>query len=168
MAAHYGGIVEYIWKRVSRFDFDKYWKMREYVVSHSGCVLSYYYLYRIKKMDAYHNASLGTHIGFTSAFFKSRPVLPHGLNGIIISNDSIIGKNVQIYHQVTIAGWNEKSPVIGDNVVIGAGAKIIGGAHIGNGAKIGVGCVVTIDVPENATVVMSKPRILIDGKEQKL
>ena len=36
MAAHYGGIVEYIWKRVSRFDFDKYWKMREYVVSHSG------------------------------------------------------------------------------------------------------------------------------------
>lgn len=59
---------------------------------------------------------------------------------------------------------NEKSPVIGDNVVIGAGAKIIGGAYIGNGA----GCVVTIDVPENATVVMSKPRILIDGKEQKL
>lgn len=58
--------------------------------------------------------------------------------------------------------------MIGDNVVIGAGAKIIGGAHIGNGAKIGAGCVVTIDVPENATVVMSKPRILIDGKEQKL
>lgn len=55
MAAHYGGIVEYIWKRVSRFDFDKYWKMREYVVSHSGDVLSYYYLYRIKKMDAYNS-----------------------------------------------------------------------------------------------------------------
>ena len=36
MAASYGGITAWIWKKVSHFDFDKYWKMREYVTSHRG------------------------------------------------------------------------------------------------------------------------------------
>lgn len=160
MAASYGGITAWIWKKVSRFDYDKYWKMREYVTSHGG-VKAYYYLYQIKKMDAFHNASLGTHIGFSSAKFEERPYLPHGLNGIIVSNDAIIGRQCQLYHQVTIGGGNGGSPVIGDNVLIGAGAKIIGPVKIGNNVKIGAGCVVTIDVPDDATVVMDKPRIIL-------
>lgn len=160
MAANYGGITAWIWKKVSHFDYDKYWKMREYVTSHRG-VKAYYYLYQIKKMDAFHNASLGTHIGFSSAKFEERPYLPHGLNGIIVSNDAIIGKQCQLYHQVTIGGGNGGSPVIGDNVLIGAGAKIIGPVKIGNNVKIGAGCVVTIDVPDDATVVMDKPRIIL-------
>lgn len=168
MAVQYGRFISWIWKQTSHLDFDKYWKRREYIVTHpKGGVKAYYYLWSIKRIDAYHNSSLGTHIGNPSAYFKEKPILPHGLNGIIISNDSTIGKNVQIYHQVTIAGWDGKSPVIGDNVLIGAGAKIIGNAHIGNGAKIGAGCVVTGYVPDNATVVMSKPRIIIDGVEEK-
>ncbi|WP_113808598.1 DapH/DapD/GlmU-related protein [Enterococcus faecium] len=119
-------------------------------------------MYQIKKMDAFHNASLGTHIGFSSAKFEERPYLPHGLNGIIVSNDAIIGRQCQLYHQVTIGGGNGGSPVIGDNVLIGAGAKIIGPVKIGNNVKIGAGCVVTIDVPDNATVVMDKPRIILN------
>lgn len=126
-----------------------------------GGVKAYYYLYQIKKMDAFHNASLGTHIGFSSAKFEERPYLPHGLNGIIVSNDAIIGRQCQLYHQVTIGGENGGSPVIGDNVLIGAGAKIIGPVKIGNNVKIGAGCVVTIDVPDDATVVMDKPRIIL-------
>lgn len=54
---------------------------------------------------------------------------------------------------------------MGDNVFVGAGAKIIGPVHIGNGAKIGAGCVVVTDVPDDAVVVMHKPRILVSGKE---
>lgn len=126
-----------------------------------GGVKAFYYLYCIKKMDAFHNASLGTHIGFNSAKFADRPYLPHGLNGIIVSNDAIIGKECQLYHQVTIGGGNGGSPVIGDNVLIGAGAKIIGPVKIGNNVKIGAGCVVAVDVPDNATVIMEKPRIII-------
>lgn len=45
-----------------------------------------------------------------------------------------------------IGGGNGGSPVIGDNV------------------KIGAGCVVAVDVPDNATVVMDKPRIIIRQK----
>lgn len=161
MVASYGGITAWLWKKVSHFDYEKYWKMREYIVSHRGGIKAYYYLYRIKKRDVYHNASLGTHIGFDSAKFAECPYLPHGLNGIIVSNDAVIGKKCQIYHQVTIGGGNGGSPVIGDNVLIGAGAKIIGSVKIGNNLKIGAGCIVVMDIPDNATVVMDKPRIII-------
>lgn len=161
MVASYKGIMSFIWRRVSHFDYEKYWEMREYVCSHTGGLKAYFYLYRIKKMDAFHNASLGTHIGFNSAQFKGRPFLPHGLNGIIVSNDAVIGEKCQLYHHVTIGGGNEGSPIIGDNVLIGAGAKLIGAIKIGNNVKIGAGCVVAIDIPDNATVVMDKPRIII-------
>lgn len=50
--------------------------------------------------------------------------------------------------------------MIGDNVYIGAGAKIIGNVHVGNNVKIGANCVVFMDVPDNCTVVMPKPRII--------
>lgn len=114
-------------------------------------------------MDAYHNASLGTHISFDSAIFIGRLYLPDGLNGIVVSNEAVIEKQCRLYHQITIGGGNGGSPIIGDNVLIGAGAKIIGSVKIGNNVKIGSGCIVTIDVPDNATVVMDKPRIILHG-----
>ena len=49
----------------------------------------------------------------------------------------------------------------GDNRLKGAGAKIIGNVKIGNNVRIGANCCVTVDVPDNATVVMDKPRIII-------
>lgn len=55
--------------------------------------------------------------------------------------------------------------MIGDNVFIGAGAKIIGKVKIGNNVKIGAGCIVVTDVPDNAVVVMNKPRIIIKQAE---
>ena len=45
---------------------------------------------------------------------------------------------------------------------IGAGAKIIGSITIGDNVKVGAGCIVVMDVPDNATVVMHKPRIIIN------
>ncbi len=53
------------------------------------------------------------------------------------------------------------APVIGDNVYIGAGAKIIGGIRIGNNVRVGANCMVTSDIPDNATVVLSTPRVIL-------
>ena len=164
-AASYGGIKAWIWKKVSGFDYDKYWKMREYVINSRGGVLAWYYLYKVKKIDARHLSSLGTHIGFNSAQFAERPYLPHGLNGIIVSKDAVIGNRCQLYHQVTIGGGNGGAPTIGDDVLIGAGAKIIGPVKIGNRVKIGAGCIVAVDVPDDASVVMEKPRVIIKKDE---
>lgn len=116
-----------------------------------------------KKCDAYNCASLGTDIG-RGAFFKSTPKSPHGINGIIVNPNAIIGEHAYIYQQVTI-GDNGKgeynAPVIGDNVVIGAGVKILGKIKIGNNVKIGANAVVVEDVPDNATVVAPRARIII-------
>lgn len=56
---------------------------------------------------------------------------------------------------------NGGAPIIGDNVFIGAGAKIIGKIKIGNNVNIGAGCIVVTDIPDNVTVVMNKPRIIL-------
>lgn len=65
------------------------------------------------------------------------------------------------FQQVTLAQDDDGfAPSIGDNVLIGAGAKIIGNVKIGNNVKIGSNCIVVEDIPDNATVVMNKPRII--------
>ena len=107
----------------------------------------------IKRCDAFNNATLGTHLGF-GASFADIPHLPHGLYGIVVTHNAVIGKNVTIYHQVTIGQGKDGAHKIGDDVQIGAGA-------IGNRVKIGAGCVVTDSIPDGATVVMEKPRIIL-------
>ena len=123
-------------------------------------------LFRIKRVDAKNLATMGTHLQ-KSARFVSPPNLPHGLYGIIVTHNAIIGRNVTIFHQVTIGEGNGGAPTIGDNVFIGAGAKIIGNITIGNNVKIGANCVVFMDVPDNCTVVLPKPRIIIHEQSEE-
>lgn len=156
-------IEKFIRGHLQYYNEKKYWKRRNIIMnnaSHFPKFLKYYYLYYIKKTDAFNNATLGTHIGF-GASFKDIPNFPHGLYGIVISHNAIIGKNVTIYHQVTIGEGKNGAPQIGDNVIIGAGAIVIGNVIIGNRVKIGAGCVVTNSIPDDATVVMKKPRIIL-------
>jgi serine acetyltransferase len=119
-----------------------------------------WYLYKIKKMDAFNNSSFGTDLN-QGALFHTPPDLPHGPNGIIVGHDCIIGKNVRIHQQVTIAAGNV---VIGDNVLIGAGAKILPNVTIGNNVKIGANCVVVENIPDDTTVVLQKPRVIQNKK----
>lgn len=76
-----------------------------------------------------------------------------------------------IYQQVTI-GSNDLqnsrgggAPTIGNNCLIGAGAKIIGDVHVGNNVRIGANAIVVDDVPDNCTVVMNKPRVIVRNNE---
>lgn len=148
--------------RVQRYNHEKYWRYRQIVVDPSrGSKLGdLWRLYYIKRADAFHNASMGTHRNL-GACFATPPHLPHGLNGIIVSHNAVIGANCVIFHQVTIGEGKNGAPVIGDNVRIGAGAKIIGGIRVGSNVKIGAGCVVAKDVPDNATVVSAEARVII-------
>lgn len=146
---------------VQRYDHEKYWRRRAIVVdagkgSVPGDLLR---LYWIKRADAFNNASMGTHRN-CGARFAEPPRLPHGLNGIIVSHNAVIGKNCTIFHQVTIGEGRGGAPVIGDDVLIGAGAKIIGGVHIGDRVRIGAGCVVMEDIPDDTTVLPPEPRMI--------
>lgn len=156
---------------IQHYNPEKYWKMRDVVISPSRGrlhkLLQIFYLLRIKKMDAFNNASMGTDIGF-GAHFDSPPHLQHGLNGIIVSHYASIGKNAWIAQQVTIGQAIDKNvaPVIGDNVIIGAGAKIIGDVHIGSNVTIGANAVVTHDIPDNCFCAGVPARVIRNIEKQ--
>lgn len=156
-------LTRFIMNQIQHYNYDKYWEMRQEVVnpqSNLSKFIRLIYLFRIKKMDAYHNSSMGTDLG-KGAIFDSAPYLPHGPNGIIIGHDVKIGKNCTICHQVTVMqGTSSKSVVIGDNCILGAGSKIVGGVHIGNNVQVGANAVVVTDIPDNCTAVGVPARII--------
>lgn len=56
-------LVRLVMSRIQHYDHEKYWKMRAEVVnphSSKSKLTRLYYLYRIKKSDAFANASMGT------------------------------------------------------------------------------------------------------------
>lgn len=150
----------YLLSIIQRYNHKKYWKRRGIVVdpyNKTPFLIKLYFLYYIKKTDSYHHCSFGTNMN-AGAIFDSPPHLPHGPNGIIVGHDLHIGTNCTIYQQVTIAHGGGQ---IGDNVMLGAGSKILAGKNIGNNVKVGANCVIVEDIPDNATVVLPKPRIII-------
>lgn len=98
--------------------------------------------------------------------FNGALILPHGRHGIFTSKNAVIGKNVTIFHQVTIGSIMSEgskkmgSSIIGNNVLIGVGAKILGNVKVGNNVKIGANSVVLSDVPDNATVVCIPAKVI--------
>lgn len=153
---------------IQHYNKDKYWKRRAIVVdpqNNTNVLLKLYYLYYIKKCDAYNNASMGTDLN-SGARFASPP--EHGLNGIIISHFADIGRDVTIYQQVTVAqDSNNKSATIEDNVFIGAGAKIIGNVRIGHHSLIGANAVVTHDIPPYSVAVGVPARVIKTLEHEK-
>lgn len=148
--------------RVQHYNPKKYWKRRKIVIDKNNKtpkILKLLFLFYIKKCDAFNCASFGTDLN-QGAVFESEPILPHGLNGIIVYYRAHIGKNVKIYQQVLIGFGNGGAPTIGDNCVIYSGARIIGGVKIGNNCIIGTNSVVTHDVPDNSVVAGVPAKII--------
>lgn len=95
---------------------------------------------------------------------------PHGFYGIFISKNAKIGDGCTIFHHVTIGAECCKNageaPTIGRNCYIGADAKIIGNVIVGNNVRIGANAIVVNDIPDNCTVVMNKPRVIVRKNDE--
>lgn len=143
-------------------DYNEFWKHRDKLLKSKNPLIKRYHRLCCSRILYRNNASIEEQTKIDGG----RITFPHGLNGILISAGATIGKNCTVFHQVTIGSNTTEgsrhngSPQIGDNVLIGAGAKIIGNIKIGNNVRIGANCVVVEDVPDNATVVMQKPRVI--------
>ncbi|WP_020568304.1 serine O-acetyltransferase [Neolewinella persica] len=82
--------------------------------------------------------------------------------GIVIHNNTVIGKNCWICQNVTIGrNFSDRQvPHIGDNVYIGAGSVLFGEITVGDNVFIGSNCVVNSSIPDNCTVVGNPMRIV--------
>lgn len=76
--------------------------------------------------------------------------LPHGGFGVIMHENTKIGDDAIIFHNVTFANGGAR---VGDRVYIGCGVTIIGPVKIGNDVVIGANTVINFDIPDNTTVV---------------
>jgi serine O-acetyltransferase len=90
--------------------------------------------------------------------------IDHGM-GVVIGETAEIGKNVTMYHGVTLGGtsWKKgkRHPTIEDNVIIGANAAILGPIRVGENSKIGSGSVLNKEVPPHSTVVGIPGRVVV-------
>ena len=89
--------------------------------------------------------------------------IDHGM-GVVIGETSVLGRNVTLYHGVTLGGvlpavnaesqrFLKRHPTLEDNVIVGAGAQILGPITVGSGARVGGNSVVIRDVGPGQTVV---------------
>lgn len=96
--------------------------------------------------------------------------IDHG-TGVVIGETTIIGKNVRLYHAVTLGAKSFRSddkgilfkgearhPIIEDDVVIYAGATILGRITIGRGSVIGGNVWLTHSVPANSVISQARVR----------
>ena len=91
-------------------------------------------------------------------------------SGIIISPETVIGKQCNISQGVTIGvsgrGAHRGVPTIGNRVYMAAGAVIAGGINVGDAAVIGANSLVVTDVKEGTTV-LGVPAKMVSAKDSK-
>lgn len=79
------------------------------------------------------------------------------LNGMILNKSTVIGKNANLSHQITIGekptSSGPKLPILLDNVFVAPGAKIIGDVIVGNHVAVGANAVLTKSAPDYSVMV---------------
>lgn len=93
--------------------------------------------------------------------------IPHS-GPVVLHPFSQIGDDC-LLRQSTTLGTNgpwrrDSAPTLGNGVNLGVGASVLGPVHVGDGAVIGPGTVVFFDVPANATVVVQRPKVILDDE----
>jgi serine O-acetyltransferase len=89
--------------------------------------------------------------------------IDHGM-GVVIGETAEIGKDVTLYHGVTLGGVSLKKgkrhPTLEEGVVVGAGAQILGAITLGECSRIGANAVVVESVPRDSVVVGVPGRVV--------
>ena len=90
--------------------------------------------------------------------------------GIVCNEAARLGRNVTIFHGVTLGGaasiaadgtrGTMMAPVIEDDVWIGPNATIVGGVRIGRGSRILANTMVTRDIPARSMVAGNPAQIV--------
>lgn len=85
----------------------------------------------------------------------------HG--GCVHLNCSKIGRNLTVYHNVTLGGWQDDIPAVENNVTIYPGAVVTGKITLHDGCTVGALSYVSHDVDVDCLVVGAPARLLRKG-----
>ena len=152
-------------KNILHNDTRKFWQLRSKLLDSPNHFFRHIWLSKMYAIERKYNCTIPLQSKLCDSI-----ILPHGLMGIFISKGAVVGERCTVFQQVTIGSnliegsKHYGSPTIGDDVFIGANATIIGGVKIVNRVKIGAGCTVFEDIPDDATVVCGKPRVIFHNK----
>ncbi|MEQ1557801.1 MAG: serine acetyltransferase [Methyloglobulus sp.] len=95
-------------------------------------------------------------------------IITHGW-GLVVNENSHIGKNVTLFHGVTLGQNGRKGtdgkitigyPILEDEVWVGPNAVIVGGVTIGRGSRIAAGAFVTESLPPYSLVSGNPAKII--------
>jgi len=146
--------------RGSAFKYNFWMRTCAFSRSHPLCRFMVYPFAR--RMLSHYTYKFGISVPFETSIGSGFYIGHFG--GIVVNEKSVIGRNCNISHGVTLGeanrGEKKGCPVLGDNVYIGPGAKIVGAVRIGNDVAIGANCVVTKDVPDHSVVVGIPGRVI--------
>src|SRR5512134_1785656 len=124
-----------------------------YRIAHWFWVRRLYLIGRMISQFVRNQTGIEIHPGAT---IGTQLFIDHGM-GVVIGETAEVGKNVTLYHGVTLGGTSlnkgKRHPTLGDRVVVGAGAKVLGAIEIGEDSRVGANAVVVKPVPSNAVVV---------------
>lgn len=107
--------------------------------------------YRLK--DRLHSLNKALH--GCSLFYKVKLPRVFFLNYAtqIVLGDCVYGENLVVYQGVTVGGYRDKNPVLGNNIVLMPNAIISGSTHLGNNVVVSAGvAVINKNVPDNTLV----------------
>lgn len=126
------------------------YRIEDFFFRHKLLLLSYSF-HRINLVVHGIDILPGARIG--SGFRIEHPV------GIVIGAKAVIGRNCTILQNVTIGtrqiladAYDDKFPIIGNNVTIGCNSTLLGGIEIQDDVTIGAHTLVLANVPAGATI----------------
>lgn len=138
------------------YKYIKFIRKEEYHYNNNNKLISkFLYVYYIRKKN-----KLGNKLGFSighNCFGPGLTIYHHG--NIIINGFVKVGKNCKLHGDNCIGnnGFNNETPVLGDNIDIGVGAKIIGNVFLADNIIIGANAVVVNSFYEKGITIAGVP-----------
>ena len=161
-------------RKKPRFIGDEIWKFERLLRKleyYSNCKSNNYFykIYILYLRYVYRNKSIK--LGFSIGINVFGPGLSIAHRGtIVVNGNTKVGENCRIHVCTNIgtkAGFNDKAPIIGDNVYIAPGVKIFGDIKIGNNIAIGANSVVNKSFEESNITIAGIPAKIINRKGSK-
>lgn len=143
--------------------YQKALRKTEYFYNNKNGLNTLLYLYYLRKKN-----KLGVKLGiFIWSNCIEKGLLIYHAGSIIVNGNAKIGMNCQLHGENCIGNkgnFDNRAPVLGDNVDIGVGAKVIGPVSIADEIKIGANAVVTKSCYTKGAVLVGIPAREVTGK----